>query len=100
MSLTFHHNHDNQVDVIFGGENIGISNYDDVIRIDDGPYYCAKAGGSMMARKDMVHKFGWFDEGLAKLRDNGDYDWLCNINSNGKFWWHWVELPFQFGDRF
>ena len=71
------------MDVIFGGVNLAIDNYDDVSRISDEPSYCAKAGASMMTRKDMAHKFTWFDVGLAKMRDNGDYDWLCNINGKG-----------------
>ena len=80
--LTFSHW---KVDVIFGGEILGIDNFDDVTRVGDDGYFCAKAGASMMTRKDMVHKFAWFDKGMEMLKANGDYAWLCNINSNGKF---------------
>ena len=75
------------MDVIFGGETLGIDRFDDVSRVEDEPFFCAKAGGSMMTRKDMVEKFAWFDEGMKKLHANGDFVWLCKINSNGKSRW-------------
>lgn len=51
----------------------------DFERVDTGPMYCSVEGTSMMVRKDETHNLAWVDEGLRKLRENGDYQWLCNL---------------------
>ena len=58
---------------------------DPVKRIGNEPFYCANAGVSIMTRKDSLHRFYWFDEGLNKLRENGDFEWLCNLAKSGKY---------------
>ena len=49
------------------------------------PIKCAEGGVAIMARKDSKKKMMWFDEGLKKLMNNGDYKWLCDINSVGQY---------------
>lgn len=47
-------------------------------RLDTEPLHCTVGGPSVMVRKDMVEEMAWMDEGLQKLKDNGDYKWMCN----------------------
>ena len=77
--------------MIFIGEK-KLEPSDPVKRIGE-PMLCAKAGVSIMTRKDSLEKFAWYDVGLAKLRANGEYDWLCNINSAGELcYFHPLEV--------
>ena len=47
------------------------------------PIRCARAGMSAMLRKDKVSQYLWMDEGMRKIRENGDYQWLCNMVEDG-----------------
>ena len=83
--------------MIFIGEK-KLEPSDPVKRIGE-PMLCAKAGVSIMTRKDSLEKFAWYDVGLAKLRANGEYDWLCNINSAGELcYFHPLEVVGRGGD--
>lgn len=52
-------------------------------RVNETPLYCSLAGASMMVRKDMAPKLTWVGDGFQKLRENGDYQWLCKIAVQG-----------------
>ena len=61
-------------------------------RVEDQAVDCNEGGIAVMARKDVAHKFAWFDEGLVKMRANGDYDWLCKNNAKGLYSGEYFQL--------
>ena len=45
---------------------------------------CGEAGLSLMVRKDNQVKYKWLTEGMKKIRESGDFHWLCNLFGEGK----------------
>ena len=43
---------------------------------------CADGGSSPMFKKENQAKYKWLTEGMNRIRENGDYHWLCNMFSN------------------
>ena len=68
------------------------TNKDDsrLIPVQSEPFFCAVDGFSFMARKDVAHELKWLEEGLQKLKENGDYHWLCNIAETSEWFNNFV----------
>ena len=67
------------MDAILLPGNVG-DNDDRLARVSSESIRCADAGFSFMMRKDEVDNMRWLETGLQKLRDNGDYHWICNLH--------------------
>jgi len=65
-----------EVDALFS-DGGGLDTSDMEI-VDNSRTTCGGVKLHVMARKDMVHKFEWFDIGLQKIRKNGEMGWICN----------------------
>ena len=70
-----------QVEVVLATSKSGDAD-ERLDRVSSEPIYCADAGFSFMMRKDEVDNMRWLETGLQKLRDNGDYAWLCNLGKS------------------
>ena len=70
-----------EVDAIFVDE-IEVTSSGNLKRLGSEPIRCSSGGMSIMYRKDT--DMAWFSVGLKMLMDNGDYEWICNMNSRGK----------------
>ena len=73
---------DFQLDVIFLDDS-EIEDMEKVRKINSKPISCSDGGPALGVRKDDRCKFAWFEEGLHKLKNSGDYDWLCSRARKG-----------------
>jgi len=69
---------DREVDVIFVDESDVRENMNLLKRVLDEKIKCASGGMSIMYRKDRAD-LSWFSEALGELRENKDYEWICNM---------------------
>ena len=83
LNQSYFTHHFSQIDAMFAVEdNVGDDSRFEKTHHD--ALHCAHAGPSMMMRKDNLPKYAWMEEGLEKIKENGDYDWSCNNAERGE----------------